>query len=1058
MKKLNKFLVGATAIIFFLSSEFIFSQSKKVLDDFSNISDWVINASDMVQLTPSLAQGKEGTALRLDYDFTAGSGYGGVQKIFNLKMPSNYQFSFDIKADSPNNTLEFKLIDKSGDNVWWVNLYNFNFPKEWTKLTFKKRNIVKAWGPLNLAKPDEVYKIEIIVTSVNGGKGTVYIDNLTFEEKEQPDTIKQLPIASASSFIYNNSAANACDNKLNTFWQSETTNNQYFQLNFKKTIETGGIKLLWDSVFYPSNYKVLISDDKITWDTVYTVTNGKSGLVFIPIKDCETSHIRLEFGNSSQIDYYKLYEIDTLPIEFGDTKNKMFEYISKNYPPGFFPKYFTPQKSYFTISGVPNDRKEALINEEGQIEVDKLSFSIVPLLYLNNKLITWNDVTTKQELADNYLPLPIVTWVSDEFDLVINLFTSGTDESSVVNASYTLINKSKNPIKGKLYLTFIPFQVNPSYQFLNTTGGVSKIEHISFNGKIISIDDKNVFVYPNKFNFGASTFDSGFITELIKNGKLPNNKVISDPQKLASAAAEFEVNLSTLKDTTIYVTIPFYLKTGLLAGDSNYKTYYKDLYNQVKSGWERLLNNITFNLPPEANKLINTIRSTIAYILINKDKHGFQPGSRSYERSWIRDGSMTSSTMLKFGLKAEVKDFITWYSNYQFPNGKIPCVVDSRGADPVPENDSHGEFIFAAYQYFLFTKDTLFLQNIYPKIVKTVDYIEELINQRSTEEYKTKAELKPYYGLVPESISHEGYSDKPMHSYWDNFFTIKGLKDAVEIAKVINNKNDVTRFTKLRDTFKDNLYNSINLAINLHHIDYIPGCVEKGDFDPTSTTVALYPCNEKNNLPQKYLYNTFNKYYEFFKDRRDNPNYNWQAYTPYEIRNAGAFLFLDEPDRTFEALEYFFKDQRPQGWNHWAEVVWRDYNLPRFIGDMPHTWVGSDFLTVARSIFVYENETNKSLVVGAGLREGWLESPNGISINNLITYYGKFSYAAHKQKSSYYYNLQGDLKIPDGGLVIKNIRRDKKPKSVIVNGKKISTFNKDEVIIKTLPANVIINY
>jgi hypothetical protein len=31
---------------------------------------------------------------------------------------------------------------------------------------------------------------------------------------------------------------------------------------------------------------------------------------------------------------------------------------------------------------------------------------------------------------------------------------------------------------------------------------------------------------------------------------------------------------------------------------------------------------------------------------------------------------------------------------YQFDNGKVPCCVDDRGSDPVPENDSHGEQTF----------------------------------------------------------------------------------------------------------------------------------------------------------------------------------------------------------------------------------------------------------------------------------------------------------------------------------------------------------------------------
>ncbi|HPN38330.1 MAG TPA: discoidin domain-containing protein [Melioribacteraceae bacterium] len=1058
MKTLNKVFCLVTIVIFSLLPQFLWGQQKIILDDFNNINGWKINASDLVSVIPSLAEGKDGSAVKIEYNFKSGSGYGGIQKEFKLKLPKNYIFSFDIKADSPDNTLEFKLIDKSGDNVWWVNLRNFSFPKNWTKLSFKKRNIIKAWGPLNLDKPIEIDKIEIIVTSINGGNGAVYIDNLSLEEKDVPDTNPQQPIFSASSFSNNNKAEFAGDGNLNTYWQSEGTDNQYFQLNFNKTIELGGLKLNWDLNNFPKAYKVLISDDKINWDTVYSISLAKGGIAFIPLKDCETSHIRFEFCNSNSLNFYKLNEVEVLPVEFSDSQNRMFEKISLNYPRGYYPKYFSPEKSYFTVSGVPNDTKEALINEEGQVEVDKQSFSIAPMLYINNKLITWNDVKLSQELESDYLPIPIVTWKSDDFLLQIKLFSSGADEKSNLNIKYTLFNNSNKNLEGKLFLTFIPFQVNPSYQFLNTTGGVSKIESISLENNIIKIDNKTIYVYPNNFNFGVTNFDNGFIAEYLAKGELPNSKTITDKQKLASAALSFDVSIPQNKDTVIYVTVPYHANPTIFAGDTNYNIFYSNLFNQVKMGWERLLNFTTFKLPESGDKLINTLRSTIAYILINKDKHGFQPGSRSYERSWIRDGSMTSSTMLKFGLTDEVKDFITWYAKYQFPNGKVPCVVDYRGADPVPENDSHGQFIFAAYQYFLFTKDTLFLKNIYPQIVKTVDYIQLLVNERSTKEYKTNPELKPFYGLVPESISHEGYSDKPMHSYWDNFFTIKGLKDAVEIAKILNNNNDIKRFTKLRDSFKENLYNSIKLSTTLHKINYLPGCVEKGDFDATSTTVALYPCNERPYLPKELLFNTFDKYFEFFKDRRDNTKYDWQNYTPYELRNAGAFLYLDQPERTHDLLDYFFKDQRPNGWNHWAEVVWKDPKLPRFIGDMPHTWVGSDYLTVARSMFVYENESANSLVIGAGLYKDWLNNPSGISINNLKTYYGNLSYSIKKHNNTYGINLEGNIKVPTGGIVIKNLLKGIKPKSVTINNKSIKTFNEEDIIINTFPATLLVEY
>ena len=44
-----------------------------------------------------------------------------------------------------------------------------------------------------------------------------------------------------------------------------------------------------------------------------------------------------------------------------------------------------------------------------------------------------------------------------------------------------------------------------------------------------------------------------------------------------------------------------------------------------------------------------------------------------------------------------------------------------------------------------------------------------------------------------------------------------------------------------------------------------------------------------------------------------------------------------------ELIEFFMNDRRPHAWNQWAEVVGREPRKSRFIGDMPHGWVASDF-------------------------------------------------------------------------------------------------------------------
>jgi hypothetical protein len=90
--------------------------------------------------------------------------------------------------------------------------------------------------------------------------------------------------------------------------------------------------------------------------------------------------------------------------------NNLYRTIAGDSPGGFFPKYLLDQQSYWTVLGVSGDTKEALMNEEGQVEVDRLRFSLEPFLFVDGQLITWNHVVTRPSLRDGYLPIPAVSW------------------------------------------------------------------------------------------------------------------------------------------------------------------------------------------------------------------------------------------------------------------------------------------------------------------------------------------------------------------------------------------------------------------------------------------------------------------------------------------------------------------------------------------------------------------------------------------------------------------------------------------------------------------------
>src|SRR5439155_138809 len=317
-------------------------------------------------------------------------------------------------------------------------------------------------------------------------------------------------------------------------------------------------------------------------------------------------------------------------------------------------------------------------------------------------------------------------------------------------------------------------------------------------------------------------------------------------------------------------------------------------------------------------------------------------------------------------------------ARYQAPHGKVPCCVDQRGADRVSEHDSPGAFVYAVAEYYRYTHDVGFLHDMWPHVLGAVDYLAALREQSMGDDFKAP-DKAAFHAILPASISHEGYAAYPVHSYWDDFFALRGLKDAADMARVVGDETRTAKLAALRDAFREALYASIRRTIAQHGIDFLPGSAELGDFDPTSTSVALAPAGEIGNLPEPALTRTFDRYWGEFEARRHGDT-DWEEYSPYELRNVGAFVRLGEKQRALELLDALLADQRPQAWNQWSEILWRDREAPRFIGDMPHTWVGATFVRAVRMMLAYERESDQALVLAAGVPAAWATAEQGISV------------------------------------------------------------------------------
>jgi hypothetical protein len=1007
----------------------------KVVDDFASVGEWTAAPSDGVTLGIAGDRAPEGPAMRLDFDFHGHGGWAAMRKTVDLDLPDNYEFTFRIRGTAPVENLEFKLVDASGDNVWWSVRRDFEFPQDWQTLRIRKRQISFAWGPAGGGELKRAAAIELAITAGSGGKGSVWISELTLVTLPAEHPYAGTPVVTASSSLPDRAPAQALGGT-GGGWHSDPAESgpQWIAIYFGERRELGGLIIDWDPA--PVAFDVLTSEDGTVWTAAWHVEATHGGRSYVPLPDTNVRALRLGL-TSVRPGGVGARHIAVEAPDFTATPNDFIAAVAKRSRRGLYPRGFLGEATAWTVVGrADGTQPVGLLGADGAFEPAPGSFSLEPFLFLDGALITWADVIARPSLADGYLPVPTVTWGSGPLELAITPLAIPDRAQQTVR--YRLANRGSRRIAPVFFLAARPFQVDPPSQFLNGPGGVARLAAAACEQDGVRLDHMHIRAFPAPDRCGATGFDDGDVTSVLQAGSIPSTANAEEPYP--SAALAWRVDLNPGAAVELVVTFG---EPALSPAQWNVRLA------EVAAEWRTKLGRVSVGGAPEVDDFVRTMTTNVAYILESRDGPALRPGTRSYARSWIRDGAMMAAALLRLGHDEEVRDYLRWYAPYQFAGGRVPCCVDHRGADPVPENDSNGEFLFLAGEYLRYTSDTATVAALWPHLVSAVRYLDELCRQSISAPFRTPRQ-SAFFGLLPASISHEGYSAKPMHSYWDDLWALAGLDEAVWMAKRFRHTREATDWAVIRDAFRADLLASIARVREAKGLAYVPGCAELGDFDPTSTTVAVWPADA--GLPRDALDATYERYWRE-AEARFTGTASWESYTPYEWRNVGAFVRLGWRDRAVRLARWLMADRTPPGWNQWPEVVWRDRTHAHFLGDLPHAWVGSDFIRSFLDMLAYERPADGALVVASGVPLGWLDHA-GVTVHNLRTRYGPLSFQLRRDGDAVRVHVNEGIRVPPAGVVL----RPPLPQGealAVVNGVRQGRMVHDELVVRTLPADVL---
>src|SRR6266513_611 len=699
------------------------------------------------------------------------------------------------------------------------------------------------------------------------------------------------------------------------------------------------------------------------------------------------------------------------------TTMKRYEIVASRAHHELFPSSLHGQQVYWTAVGVPAGRRKSVLDEYGDLEAFKGAPLVQPLWRdRSGRTAAAYEASGTHSLRNGWMPMPAVQWSPHPgLQLRSEAIAAAQAAGPVTLVRHRLVNTGANRVDGQLAIVVRPMQVNPPWQH----GGVSPIRTVEIAGTgvrpVVNVNGRALLrsLTPATAR-GAAAFGlhgEREITRYLAAGRVPNRLSARDEEGLAAAALVYDVHLDPGAQHDVILAFPL--------GDPPADTASKALWasppnrpdamdeaepgaaldamaTRVEQQWQARFAHFGLALPDSS--LVDMLRAQGAYMLINQTGPALQAGPRNYDRSFIRDGSATAAILLRMGLASTAREYLRWYADHAVhENGLVSPILNddgtvNRGFGSDLEYDSQGEFVALVAGVARLDGGAASVREYLPKVRLTLQFLQQLRERTLVPGYMATSEApERFRGIIAPSISHEGYAT-PTHSYWDDYWALKGWHDGAWLAHDWGDQDMARWALNQYAALRDSVAASLRATMQWKVIGYVPASADLGDRDPSSVSIGLDPCGQKDLLPADALSHTFVRYLDEVRER-GLPGALY-AYTPYEFRNVLTFVQLNRPKDGEELLSTLLTGRRPADWQVLAEVVRSQVRRPFYLGDMPHTWVGAEY---ARALFgMLMHEADDRLELLPGVPPAWVAG-EGLRIGNLPTAFGSLSMSARQE-------------------------------------------------------------
>ncbi|MBZ0272612.1 hypothetical protein K8I61_11290, partial [bacterium] len=657
---------------------------------------------------------------------------------------------------------------------------------------------------------------------------------------------------------------------------------------------------------------------------------------------------------------------------------------------------FTPRMSMvalnqthrnWTAIGNPNRKIEPIVDPRGLVTPNFGAWSFDTWISLDGKLLAPSRANDATQSVD--VPAPIVRTRVNLGDVVLELESFACDIrgiAQIVLHRARVQNVSDRPLHPRIVFSVRPY--NPQ--------GAAPIHRVRYDDEgYVTVDGRIGAVFARTpVRAHCSDYAAGDCAFVLNDdSKTPRHEAECDVG-FATAFVEFECALAPGETAIEYAVLPIGgaapKKPNAFAHEMR-RFDYKDRRVRIKEVWRNISDEgMTIDVPDA--RVATAFRMNKSYLILLDDGDIITPGPLTYHHFWFRDAAFLVNALDKMGYTERAREKLMGYPMRQQRDGFF------RSQDA--EWDSTGEAIWTLMEHFRLTGDEAFLNTVFPAIGKGAYWIQKKRGE-------TKGKGTAHAGLMPPGFSaeHLGPND---YYYWDNYWSIAGLRDAAIAAERLGYRNEMLNFEKYRDAMTGAVNASLaHVAERLGRPLLPAGPYRRMDAGAIGSLAGIYPT------------------------RLVDPNAEMVGNTLAGIETLavhdGAFIQHIihsgwNPYLTLHLAQVYLARRDPRAWELAQRVLdlatgtitWPEAVHPRTrggsMGDGHHGWAVADLLLFVRNALV--DEAGDALAIAPLVPASWYGWGKRFEVRSAPTHFGRVSYTVESERTELVLSLAADFFAP----------------------------------------------